>query len=434
MQRHGGIYTCWTGILHHFVFDNRMLAGQQGSEMSVTDSDSDLPPPDSISTLQSHDPQSRVALHAKLYGWTVLHARVIRLLRDSSFLSQEEVEKLEERINAQYEKLPALMSLNTEYFDNPAWYLDNHIFVHNTKFRVYRHNLTPNAPLLLRQAALKRCIDFATEASAYIRERFKDEDEAESKEDARKVNQRVIRIIYPEHCQYLLSCAMFLIAAKLWATALPLINALHAIGNKLPINKCCCRYLWGVIVWTNGRESILGIADRAKDGLLADEDEEIFALIAADMHQDARAWEAIWQKDDDRKGPAFDISPMSEEAEMEHPEDFVSVSEISDVRSGASVKTSGVTSEGDVPLLSSEIEIDFEARPALSHRWSGEDETWDSMLKYIREKCEEREMEDIKTTEVVNVTMSTTVGAASETLTSTDKDTIQRRMSIHNFL
>jgi|SRR5579859_4139524 len=414
------------------LLNDRMLAGQQGSEMSVTDSDSDLPPPDSVSSIQPHEPQSRVPLHAKLYGWTVLHARVIRLLRDSSFLSQEEVEKLEERINAQYEKLPALASLNAEY---PAWYLDNHIFVHNTKFRVYRHNLTPNAPLPLRLAALKRCLDFAKEASAYIRERFKDEDETESKEEARRFNQRVVRIIYPEHCQYLLSCAMFLVAAKLWTAALPLINAFHAIGNKLPINKSCCRYLWGVIIWTNGRESILSIADRAKDGLLADEDEEIFALIAADMNQDARAWEAIWQKDDDRKGPTFDLSPMSEEAEMEHAEDLVSISETSEVRSGASVKTSGVTSEGDVPLLSSEIEIDFDPRPALSHRWSGEGESWDSMLSYIREQCEvERQMEDIKTTEVVNVTTSTTLGAASETLKSTDEDTIQRRMSIQNFL
>src|SRR5213595_221781 len=78
----------------HFWSDSRMLAAQQGYEMSLTDSDSDLPPPDSPSALQALEPQSRVALHAKLYGWTVLHARVVRLLRDSSFLSQEEHEKL----------------------------------------------------------------------------------------------------------------------------------------------------------------------------------------------------------------------------------------------------------------------------------------------------------------------------------------------------
>lgn len=414
-----------------------MFAGQQGYEMSVTDSDCDLPPPDSAPTLPQPEPESRVPLHAKLYSWAVLHARVIRLLRDSSFLSPEEIEKLDERTNAQYEKLPALGTLNADFPNNPPWYLDNHIFLHNTKFRVYRHNLTPNAPLALRMAALHRCIDFAKEASDHIRERFKDEDEAESTEETQEYNRRVIRILYPEHCQYLLSSAMYLVVAKLWTSALPLVKALRTIGNKLPINKCCCRYLWGVIIWAEGRDSVFGMANRAKEGQLADEDEEILALVAADMHQDARAWEAVWQKDDDKKPPILDMSPMSEEMEMEHTEDVVSVSETSDVRSGASFKTSGVASEGEQLQHASEIEIEVEMdpRPVLSTRWTGEDESWDSMLRYMREKSdEERQMEDIKTAEAAHVTTGMSLAVASATLTTTDKDTIQRRMSIHNFL
>ena len=415
-----------------------MFAGQQGYEMAITDSDCDLPPPENASTFPLPEPESRVALHAKLYSWAVLHARVVRLLRDSSFLSPEEIEKLDEKINAQYEKMPTSGTINTEFPNNPPWYLDNHIFLHNTKFRVCRHNLTPNGPLPLRMAALHRCIDFAKEASDHIRELFKDEDEAESKEEAKEYNRRVIRILYPEHCHYLLSSAMYLVVAKLWTLALPLVKALRTIGDKLPLNKCCCRYLWGVIIWVEGRDSILGMANRAKEGQLADEDEEILALVAADMHQDARAWEAVWQKDDDKKPPTFDMSPMSEEMELEHTEDLVSVSETSDVRSGASFKTSAVTSEGDQLQHESEIEIEVEMvpRPVLSNQWSGEDESWDSMLKYIREKSdEERQMEDIKSAEVTNVTtgMSLTVASAA-TLAPTDEDTIQRRMSIHNFL
>jgi len=73
----------------------------------------------------------------------------------------------------------------------------------------------------------------------------------------------------------------------------------------------------GVIIWTGGRESVLGTADRVKQDLLADEDEEILALVAADMHQDAGTWEAVWQKDEERTPPLLDISPMSEEVEME---------------------------------------------------------------------------------------------------------------------
>ena len=33
----------------------------------------------------------------------------------------------------------------------------------------------------------------------------------------------------------------------------------------------------------------------------SEEEEEVLAFIAADMHQDARAWEAVWQKDEDLK-------------------------------------------------------------------------------------------------------------------------------------
>lgn len=424
-------------LFFSFEAHSRMFAGQQGHEMSITDSDCDLPPPENASAFPPPEPEARVALHAKLYNWAVLHARVIRLLRDSSFLSAEEIDRLDERINAQYEKMPTLGTLNPEFPNNPPWYLDNHIFLHNTKFRVYRHNLTPHGPLPLRMTALNRCIDFAKEASDHIRERFKDEDEAESKEEAQEYNRRVIRILYPEHCQYLLSSAMYLVVAKLWTSALPLVKALRTIGDKLPFNKCCCRYLWGVIIWAEGRDSVFEMAYRAKEGQLADEDEEILALIAADMHQDARAWEAVWQKDDDKKPPILDMSPMSEEMEMENAEDVVSVSETSDVRSGTSFKTSAVTSEGEQPQHASEIEIEVEMvpTPVLSNRWSGEDESWDSMLRYIREKAEEeRQMEDITTAEVINVTTGMSLTVASATLATTDKDTIQRRMSIHNFL
>jgi hypothetical protein len=166
-----------------------------------------------------------------------------------------------------------------------------------------------------------------------------------------------------------------------------------------------------------------------KGSLLADEDEEILALVAADMHQDARAWGAVWQKDDDKKPPTLDISPMSEEVEIDHREDLVSDSETSNIRSGASFKTSEVTSEGEQPQLASEVKIKMNSRPVRSNRWNCEDETWDSMLRYICERSdEERQMKDIKTVEAANVTTGMCFAAASETLT------IQQRMSIHNIL
>jgi hypothetical protein len=410
--------------------------------MSITDNDCDLPPPDISAMNLQPDIPDRVALHAKLYSWTLMHGKVVRLLRDSSFMSQEEVEKLDDRIQAQYEKMPRLATYNPES-QNTAWYLDNHIFVHNTKLRVFRHNLTPNAPLPSRLAALRSCIELAKETSSHIAERFKNEDEDLPQDEIRAYNQRVIRIIYPEQCLYLYSCAMYLIAAKSWNHVLPLIYALRTIGNKVTINKCCCRYLWGVIIFTEGKDSILQLATDTESEW-TEPVEEILAFIAADMHQDARSWEAVWQKDDGRKPRILDISVMSSE-EVHH--DFIS--EESDVKSGTSVKTGAISpadssapASSDMPhaLMSVGVSEDSGARPLLSHRWSGEDETWETMLSYIAAKCDEqRQMEDVELTTPaqvldladVNVTGQFT---AEMGMSGVDKETIQRRMSIANLL
>ena len=76
--------------------------------MTIMDNDCDLRPPEVV-TPTSVDVQGRVALQSRLYSWTMLYGRVVRLLRDSPFLSEEEIEKLEDRIQAQYEKVPPLV-------------------------------------------------------------------------------------------------------------------------------------------------------------------------------------------------------------------------------------------------------------------------------------------------------------------------------------
>ena len=233
----------------------RILAGQQGCEMTIMDSDCDLRPPDLMPSI-SAQVQARVELQSKLYSWIMLHGRIVRILRDSPCLSEDEIEKLEDRIRAQHEKMPTLVSYSADSTLYPGWYLDTHIFVDITKLKVFRHNLTLNAPFPSRLAALRRCIEMAKEASPRIAEKFIDADTSTlSPEEIQEHNQHIVRIIYPEHCQYLYSCAMYLIVANLWSLALPFVIGLRVIGNKLAINNCCCRYLWGVIIFTEGKNS-----------------------------------------------------------------------------------------------------------------------------------------------------------------------------------
>jgi hypothetical protein len=321
----------------------------------------------------------RVALQSKLYIWTMLHGKVVRLLRDAPYLPEEDVDKLESQIQARYEKM---LSYNTDS------YLDSHIFVNYTKFRVFRHNLTPHAPYSSRVASLRRCIEMATNASVGIAEKFKDI-ETVSPQDAQAAyehNQQVVRIMYPEHCQYLYWCAMFLVAAKKWKFALSFVIALRVIGAKLAINKCCCRYLWGVINFTEGRESIVP----KEIGLEAfwPQDEEVLALIGADMNQDARAWEAVWQKEEKRP-----LLASVGSGETDVLEESASISEVSEIPS----------------------KVAFEVNT--------EDETWDSMVSFIRVKIEEEG--DETPMEDINVVVTTEQ--------EPDMD-IQRRMSISNLL
>ena len=162
--------------------------------MAIMDSDCDLRPPDLAPT--PSDTQARVTLQSKLYNWTMLHSKVLRILRDSPFLSEEEIEKLDDRIQALYERsLPPVSHSGADSAPNPGWHLDSYIFIDNTRFRIFRHNLMPNAPFTSRLAALRRCIDMAKEASPRIAEKFIDDET----EQAQEHNQRVVRIIYPEH-------------------------------------------------------------------------------------------------------------------------------------------------------------------------------------------------------------------------------------------
>ena len=181
-----------------------------------------------------------------------------------------------------------------------------------------------------------------------------------------------------------------------------------------------CRYIWGVIIFTEGREGILKITQTGPELpnlTMSGEDEEVLALVAADMHQDPRTWEAVWVKPDVRRERStLDVSSTDGDVEMENADDLVSMSEesardSSDVRSGAMAGAS----EGSP--------VDHTVRPVLTHRWSGEDETWDSMVAYVRSKIAEQKQKDVKL-EMVEVSQEEVY----------DREAIQRRMSISNFL
>jgi len=376
--------------------------------MTISDEDCDLRPPDQLAATDV-EPQGRIALQSKFYSWTVLYGRVVRILRDSQFLSEEDIDKLEERIQSHYGKMLRMVALEPDATTpDPGWHLDIHIFVDNTRLRVLRHNLTPHAPFGSRTAALRRCIRLSREASRKIAQRFMDPETADSPEVAEQHNRRVVRIVYPEHCQFVYSCAMYLVVARLWKLTLPLVKALRTIGDKMPISNACCRYLWGLITFMEEKPAISQGGDPWTEA-----EEEMVAYIAAEMHQDGRAWEAVWHKDPVGV-PGLEIPLAEDIGEFE----FLSDSEIRP------------TSKAELDPFAVASPVERRSRTPLPQR---EDETWDSMVQYVKERSELEEavetMEEIETAKgtIIHESFST------EAFESTE-EAIQRRMSIANLV
>lgn len=354
-----------------------MLASQQGCEPTITNNYLDLYPQHATASTTA-GLERRVILQSQLNIWMTIYSEIVQLLRDCPFLSEEIIETLHQRLQAEDEKISALMSYDPDPQHNSGWYLDIHTFMENTKLKLFRHNLTPNAPFQSRLAALGRCIELAKEGSLQIAHKFIDiETSSLSSNEVDEYNQRVIRIVYPEHCQYLYSCAMYLVAAKLWNLALPFVIGLRVIGDKLTINKSCCRYLWGVIIFTERRDSIYHMAQEYTGRTTwSEEEEEVLAIIAADMHQDIRAWGPVWQRDNSFGSQTSGISVGEESAPI--------IGERT-VRLAAKPQTS----ESETFIRS------IEFRSELTQRWNEGDETWDKMASYIRSKCEQNQMEDV---------------------------------------
>ena len=160
------------------------------------DSDLEIRPPESFGLAPSIASENaiRLAFQSKLYNWTMVHGKVIRLLRESSVFSDDEMEKLDERVQALYIKATsASPEANTaDPTSTTEWYIDTSIFIDNTKLRIYRHNLNPTYPYASRLAALKRCVDMAKETSSLLDVKLK---ENPNSDEGREYYQQLIRIV-----------------------------------------------------------------------------------------------------------------------------------------------------------------------------------------------------------------------------------------------
>ena len=462
----------------------RILASQQGSEFTISvDNDLEVQPPESFSPSSADsEVQPRLVFQSKLYQWTMLHGKVIRILRESGVFSEEELAKLNERVQALYTKSTGSPDPNNAdgASTTTEWYLDSSIFVDNTKLRIYRHNLTPNFPFASRVAALKRCIEMAKDTSSVLDAKLTDDPNSD---EGRQYYQQLFRIVYPEHCVFFYSCTMYLVAAQLWMQTLPFILLLQFMSPKLPIVTSARRYLWGLLHLTHNKPPISlspppsstfqpeilrsatlkgqeSVGSAATGQGFTEHEELVLAYVAADMHQEGRSWESIWQKTDGFKPQATQEESTASVTTRTDAGSTSSATEMGDVISeGSDHRSSGIagTSNGDegvtpTPELTMETVQCSSTAPshteAEMEEWKEEDETWEAMIVYVRKKCEEKlakeeeEKARLKDLEETAMDEDKSASASPEHVVITERESsrddersaIQRRMSLTNLL
>jgi len=304
-------------------------------------------------------------------------------------------------------------------------------------------------------------------------------------DEGREYYQQLIRIVYPEHCLFLYNCTMYLIAAQLWMQTLPFILLLQFMSPKLPIVTSARRYLWGllhlihnkppislsppssttfrrgILPSTSSKSAGVDVGSAATGQGFTEHEELVLAYVAADMHQEGKAWESIWQKTDSLKPQAMESQESTASAMTRGDAGSTSsVTEMDDVISEASDQRSSViagSSSGEEgPTLIPEVTVEavqcsrtdqVEAK-VEEEEWKEEDENWDAMIRYVRKKCEEqraKEEEKARLKDLEDSVMEEDDKGASaspeqsvitgrESSRDAERSAIQRRMSIANLL
>lgn len=476
---------------------SRILASQQGSEFTISvDSDLEIRPPESFGLAPSIASESaiRLTFQSKLYNWTMVHGKVIRLLRESNVFSDDEMDKLDERVQSLYTKATATSPdpSNPDATSTPTeWYMDTSIFIDNTKLRIYRHNLNPTYSYASRLAALKRCVNMAKETSSLLDAKLNKDPNSDEGE---QYYQQLLRIVYPEHCVFLYNCTMYLIAAQLWMDTLPFILLLRFMSPKLPIVTSARRYLWGLLHLTHNKPPIsisppssspfrpgilpstpsksagADVGSAATGQGFTEHEELVLAYVAADMHQEGKAWESIWQKTEGLKPQAMESQESTASAITRgDPGSTSSITEMDDVISEASDhRSSGIAGssngeEGPTPTpevnvevvqcsstdqVETKVETKVVTKVEEEEEWKEEDETWEAMIRYVHKRCAEQKAKDAERArlkELEETVMEEDEKGASaspeqivisgrESSREAERSAIQRRMSIANLL
>lgn len=358
--------------------------------MAIYDADTNVPFPfgdkrmDLIKQGHTSGMMAKDPWTTTLFSWLRDVAKITRGLRELPFLETNDIERMVARAQTQWASYPLERVLEVED-PTESPYLGNYMLLQDSMMTIYRHNLSPIAPMSLRVQALKQCIEICGIWSILIA-RCAYEGPNFTDEQAARIH-RFKALVLPEFCYHIWRCELLLFASGMYAEAIPLVIASRAIGDYRPVNSELPRYAAGLIKFCTGKGSIL---EHATAGTWTVSDEEIVAFAVGDMHgmYRGRGFPDIWDR------------PSPRERRM------TSASE-----SGESMMTDSVGSgsiiNGDMKVDGNGVDVpDDEEEPV----------TWDHVLEMVKERATEQK----------------TMG--KDGLTSPSRNLVPNRMAISNLI
>lgn len=271
--------------------------------MAIHDADTNVPFPFGAKRIELIKAGHTSGMMAKdpwtttLFSWLRDVAKITRGLRELPYLESKDMDRMVARAQTQWLSYPLETVLDV---DDPTAspFLTNYMLLQDSMMTIYRHNLTPNAPMPLRVQSLKFCVGAGRSWSSLIQKCTFEGPEL-TKDQAARTN-RFVTVVLPEFCLHIWRCQLLLFASGMFKEAVPLVIASRAIAGYRPVNLELPRYAAGLIRFCSGKGSVL---DHAVSGNWTAVDEEIVAFAVGDMHgmYRGRAFPDLWDRPHIRK-------------------------------------------------------------------------------------------------------------------------------------
>jgi hypothetical protein len=281
-----------------------VLASQAYGEMAIYDADTNVPFPfgdkriDLIKAGHTSGMMAKDQWTTTLFSWLRDVAKITRGLRELSYLETKDIQRMVARAQTQWALYPLDSVLD---IDDPtsSTFLTNYMFLQDSIMTIYRHNLSPNAPMHLRIHSLKHCIETCRTWSILIQRCAYEGPELTEEQSAR--THRFVTAVLPEFCLHIWRCELLLFASGMYAEAIPLVIASRAIAGYRPVNLELPRYAEGLIHFCTGKGSVLR---HAISGNWTNSDEEIIAFAVGDMHgmYRGRGFPDLWDRPNAQHG------------------------------------------------------------------------------------------------------------------------------------